>query len=358
VDNLAAVFLRYESGMNTKQSRERLFRFADGIKQLNLTTLISSERKESGSSLTKFGVEEYVSDGFIELNAYPGRGSDMRSIWVRKMRGCGYRSGQVTFEINNNGLEIFPKIPVNTSVGDTDFKIRKRFGISQLDAALGGGIPEGHILLVAGNTGTGKSTLALHFVREGLVNNEPVVWVALEEPIKQVLKTASAYGWDLSTSQEDGSLNFVTTTMFDIVADKLLYQTIDAVTESGAKRIVVDSISSMESASMGKDDVREFMMQLAGYAKTKGITILLNYLTGDTFGANKEQLLGMVSTNALRLSSIVDGIIIMRYVEREQKVEKLLNILKLRGSNHIRDILHYEINKDGISLGERFAPNE
>ena len=97
------------------------------------------------------------------------------------------------------------------------------------------------------------------------------------------------------------------------------------------------------------------MMQLAGFAKTRGITVILNYLSGSTFGATTGQLLGSITTNDMRLSSIVDGIIMLRYVERDQGVEKLINVLKLRGSNHVKDILRFEITGDGFNLGQRFG---
>ncbi|MEW7983307.1 MAG: AAA family ATPase [gamma proteobacterium symbiont of Phacoides pectinatus] len=235
VDNLGAVFLRYEASADARLARERLFRFADGIKQLGLTALVSTERAESAASLSRYGVEEFVSDGLIELDIDPGIGSDVRTMWVRKLRGCGYRSGKVLFEITHDGLEVYPKIPIDTSIGDTDFTIRERFGIPPLDKALGGGVPQGHIMLVAGNTGTGKSTLAMHFVKQGLSDGESVVWVALEEPVRQVLKTARAHGWDLEAGMEAGRLQFVTAPMLDVIADKLLYQVIDAVIRCGAR---------------------------------------------------------------------------------------------------------------------------
>lgn len=355
VDNLGAVFLRYEGDETDKKKRERLFRFADGIKRLGLTTLITTERSESAASLSQYGVEEFVSEGLIELDTHAGQGSEMRTMLVRKLRGCGYRSGRVAFEINQGGLEIYPKIPVDTSVGHTEFAVREEFGIGALDKAMGGGVPQGHVMLVAGNTGTGKSTLAMHFLKEGLEKGQSTVWVALEEPMQQVLKTAKAHGWNLGPHVESGAMVFVTSTLMDTLADKLLYKIIDAVDTNDAKRIVVDSVSSLESASMNKESVREFMLQLAGFAKTQGITVVLNYLSGETFGAGQGQLLGSMATNAMRLSSIVDGIILLRYVERDQGVQKLLNILKLRGSSHIKDILRYEIDHSGFRLGERFG---
>lgn len=357
VDNLGAVFLRYQSDVSPAKNREQLFRFADRIKALGLTTLISTERAESLASLSQYGVGEFVSDGLIELDIQTRPGVENRLMQVRKLRGCGYRTGSVRFEITSRGIAIYPKIPVDTSLGDTDFDDRDGFGLPLLDKAMGGGIPRGHIMLVTGNTGTGKSTLALHFVREGLAREQGVVWVALEEPIGQVLKTAASHHWDLQPAVDNGGLRFVTSSLLNVNPDKLLYQIIDAVEASRARRVIVDSVSSLESASMEKEQVREFMIQLVGYAKTRGITVVMNYLSGETFGAAGGQLLGSMMTNDMRLSSIVDGVLMLRYVERDQGVSKLLNILKLRGSRHVKDILRYEITEAGVQLGERFGVN-
>lgn len=356
VDNLGSIFLRYSTNEDDERFlRDRLFRFSDRIKRLGVTTLISTENIDHTSSLSRHNVEEFVSEGLIELSNHTGEGAEIRKMVVRKLRGCTFRSGNVRFDITARGIEVFPKIPLDTSVGDTDFDVRKTFGVAELDAALHGGIPEGHVVLVAGNTGTGKTTLGLHFLRQGLETGETGVWVALEEPVKVILKTARAHGWDLQPHVDSGTLRLVTAPLIDVAPDRLLYRIIDAVNETGAKRIVVDSVSSMESAAMGKEQVREFMLQLAGFAKTRGITVILNYLSGDAFGAEKGQLLGSLTTNAMRLSSIVDGMILLRYVERDQNVRKLLNILKLRGSQHNRDILNFELTRSGFVVGQRFS---
>jgi circadian clock protein KaiC len=108
------------------------------------------------------------------------------------------------------------------------------------------------------------------------------------------------------------------------------------------------------SATLNQEKVRQFLLQLAAFLKSKGITCLLSYLMPANFGAEKGQLMSALETNAMRLSSVADGIILLQYVEREQKVEKLLNILKMRGCNHSRDIILYEIERGGLKIGERF----
>lgn len=356
LDNLGSVFLRYSRREKDAQDvRERLFTCFDRIKRLGLTALVSTENLKHRSSLSHYDVDEFVSDGLIELSSHSGQGVEVRDMLVRKLRGCSYRGGKVQFEINSDGLEVFPRIPLDTSVGDTEFEARKQFGIPKLDQALCGGIPQGHILLIAGNTGTGKTTLALHFLHEGLSRGESVVWVALEEPVKVVLKKARAHGWDLQDDWDSGSLQFVTSPLIDVVPDKLLYQIIDAVKSSDVRRVIVDSISSLESSSMQRDAVRDFMLQLTGFAKIQGVTMVLNYLSDEAFGAEKGQLLGSLLSNPMRLSSIVDGILLLRYVERDYSVRKLLNILKLRGSGHDKGLFRYDIDQSGFVFGEQFG---
>ena len=355
IDNLGTVFTRYGDAESNKYLRQQLFYFSSAIKKMGITTLISTERTENKSVLSQYGIEAFVSDGLIELDTHAGENNEMRTIIIKKLRGVGYRSGRVIFQINEKGIEIFPKIPINPKVAATEFTDRVSFGIPALDKAMGGGVPKGHIMLIAGNTGTGKTTLGLQFILAGLKNGENCVWTALEESEKQVVKTAEAHNWHLDGYADKGNLSFVNTSLIDIIPDKLLYQIINTVSENNAKRLIVDSISSLESATMSKEKVREFMIQLSGYAKMKGITVVMTYLTGDAFGAAKDQLLGSLTTNAMRLSSIVDGIVLLRYVERDQSVCKLLNILKLRGSHHVKDILRFEINEDGFLLGTRFG---
>ncbi len=105
---------------------------------------------------------------------------------------------------------------------------------------------------------------------------------------------------------------------------------------------------------MDEEKVRQFLIQASGFLKNKGVTCIMNYLSSANFGTEKRQLLSAPDTSLIQLKPIVDGIIILSYVEREQKIIKLLNILKMRGSGHSNNIFQYEVNKDGIKFGERY----
>lgn len=355
IDNLRSAALRFQGAEDYVGYRDLFLKLLHQIKSLELTALISLEAADNNHANDLAHAGFYASEGVIELSIDNQTANAQRSLNIVKLRGCNFRRGAVAYDITANGLLVYPKIPVDTSVGETSFEVRETFGIAPLDNAMGGGIPQGHIFMVTGNTGTGKSTLAMQYVHEGLSQGKNTVWVAIEETVSQVTKTAMAHDWDFAGAASEGRLRFVTTDTLNIQVDKLLYHIVDAVVATDAHRVVVDSISSLESAALNKSDVRDFLLQLAGFVKSRGLTLIVTYLNAEAFGAANGQLLGSLATNEMRLSSIVDGILVMRYVERSQGVTKLLNILKLRGSNHDKDIFQYEIEHSGIVLKGRFA---
>lgn len=351
IDSLDSLFSRFQ---NKDAVRQMLYQITAELKDFGVTTLITSERPGSGQGITRYGVEEFVVDGVIEMELVKGQQQFLRQMFVLKFRGTGFRSGTVEFEITDQGMRVYPKIPCENLIAKTNFHVRNGFGIKGLDDILGGGIPQGHMVLISGNTGTGKTMFGMHFLRQGMREGENAIFVALEEPIEQIKKTALAHGWDFNRDEKEGRISFITTNLIDIANDKLLYQIISAVEGINAKRVLVDSISTLLSATMSEEQVRQFLIQLTKYFKAKGITCIMNYLSPASFGAVRGQLLSSLMTNEMRLSSIIDGIIMLLFVERGQKIKKLLNVLKMRGSQHSKEIFSFEIEKDGIKMGEKY----
>lgn len=351
IDCLDNLFARFQ---NKDAVRQALCQIIAELKDLGVTVLMTAEKTGPEQALSRYGVEEFVADGVIELALIKGQQQFLRRMFVIKLRGTDFRSGTVEYEITDKGLVVYPKIPVENIFAKTDFEVRKGFGIKVLDDILGGGVPQGHMVLVSGNTGTGKTMFGMHFLMQGIGKGENAVFVSLEEPTEQVKKTALTHGWDFKRHEKEGKLSFVTTNLIDISNDKFLYQIISAVEGINAKRVVIDSVSSLLSATMSEEQVRQFLIQLSGYFKANGITCIVNYLALSNFGAARGQLLSHISTNEMRLSSVTDAIIMLLFVERGQKIKKLLNVLKLRGSQHSKEIFSYEIEKDGIKMGEKY----
>lgn len=348
IDSIGNLFLNFSSEAAV---RSLLFKLIFELKKTGVTTLISGEKATAGDS--KIGIEEYVSEGVIDIDYKFTKNHIDRFLTVTKLRGSEIESGRVEFSISNEGMEVYPLIIDTGEYMYTKFETRKKFGLEGLDKILKGGIPQGHAVLIGGNTGTGKTTLALQFLLEGLKNDENCLWIALEEPVEQLEKTAESHDWDIKKYMEQKKLLFLEPPLININQNKLLSSIFDIVEERDVERVVFDSVSSMESHTMNKGKVREFLINLSRYFKSKGVTSILNYLTSENFSATSH-LIGSMTTNEMRISSIVDGIIILRFVERKQKVKKLINVLKLRGSDHKKDIIQYELAQDGFKLLKKF----
>ena len=352
IDSLSMLFSKFS---NKGVIRDVIFSICDELKMLGVTSMITSEKiSNNNNALSRYGVEEYVVDGVVELFLEPGQQQFLRKMFIKKLRGVGYRSGVVEFDITSKGLEIFPKIFVNRNYYKADLNKREKFGINGVDELTGGGIPQGHMLLISGNTGTGKTIFGIHFIVRGIKERRNAVFVALEEPVEQIKKSAKEFGYDFDKYEREGKLIFICPSLIDISKDKLLNDIVNAVNKIGAKRVVIDSVSSLKSATMDNESVRQFLIQATGFFKNKGITCIMIYLSAANFGASKGQLMAALGTNIMRLSSVVDGIILLLYVERGQKVKRIFNILKIRGSCHSTEIFKYTINNKGIQLGDKY----
>lgn len=332
--------------------RYLIFRLGTVLSGKNCNIFLTSESR--GDS-TPFNVEDFISDGIIKMDYIYGEQAVIRKMEVEKMRGVDFRSGTVFFDISSDGITVYPKIPVERRIAKTDYENRKETGVEKLDEMLRGGYPKGHITLVAGNTGTGKTTFGMHFLVEGMENGENCIFVNLEEPLQQVKKSAKAYGWDFDKYEEEGLLNFVTPNLIDTYPDKFLYQVLRTVDENDTDRIVLDSVSSLPSSGLSEDKMRQILLQLNSALKARGVTGLMTHLQSGLFTQKSGKLLGATQASDLRLSSLCDGIILLRYVEKENKIGKAMNILKMRGSKHDKHVRELEISKEGIRIGKVFG---
>jgi circadian clock protein KaiC len=338
----------------TDAVRNFVFRLGYLLSDMEATVMMTGETVDSGHS--RYTAEDFIADGIIHLSTKTGGNRELRYLEVRKMRGLDYRTGPVFFDITDDGLVLYQKIPVYNVTAKTDFSERSRTGIAKLDDLMGGGLPQGHVLLVAGNTGTGKTTLGMHFLQEGIEAGEKVLLISLEESLAQIIKTAKEHDWEFDSAIRTGRLLHATSDLIDIYPDKLLYEIVRIVEASGAKRVVIDSISSMESGTFRTDQIRELLLQMVAFLKSRGVASILTYLTSQMFEAQGENIIGGGSAAAeMRLSSIVDGIILLRYVEQYQEVKKAINILKLRGAQHDKRIFEFRIVRGGMVVGEPFS---
>lgn len=286
-----------------------------------------------------------VADGVFWLTQAVDRNSVVRKVQVVKSRGVAHMPGLHTLKITNSGVQVFPRMPVKNAAPRPRDGVRLSSGIEGLDALMGGGIPVGDSLLLAGPTGSGKTTFAIQFVAAGLAVGETAVIAIFEERPDIYLARAKALGLDLSDAVARNQLRMIYIRPLDLSVDETLQEIREAVRDVGATRVVIDSINGFEMALAPtfREDFRESLYRLIGTLTSLGVTVYSTVEVVDTLGT---QLTGY------RVSFLTDVILSQRYLEIEGEIRKALLIVKMRGSDHSRDFRIYESTATGVVLGD------
>jgi circadian clock protein KaiC len=207
---------------------------------------------------------------------------------------------------------------------------------------MGGGIPTGDSVLIAGPSGSGKSVLATQFIAEGGRQGESGVLVVFEEHPKEYLHRAQGLGFDLLGMARDGRLEALYLRPLDLSPDETLFEIREAVKRVGAKRVVIDSMSGFELALAPtfRADFRESLYRLVGALTGVGITVLTTMEI--TQGRGELRFTPNV------ISFLADDLISLRYIEIDRHLRKVVAVTKMRGSEHSKEFREYEITGEGF----------
>jgi circadian clock protein KaiC len=286
-----------------------------------------------------------VADGLFWLSQAVERNSVVRKLQIMKLRGQASVPGLHTIRIGNAGLQAFSRtLGLVGEVEHAHGNRRLSSGIPELDTLLGGGIPEGDSLLVAGPSGTGKSVLATQFIAAGLRKREPGIIVIFEErPVKYTARAASL-GMDLQKELDAGMLELLYLRPLDLSVDETMQEILDAVKRTGARRLVIDSLVGFEMALAPgfRMDFRESLYRMIAALTGAGVTIVSTVEIEDSFTS--------FQFSHYAISFLTDDIIRLRYVEIDGQLRKVLVVVKMRGSNHSKDIREYIIDERGVVL--------
>ena len=218
-------------------------------------------------------------------------------------------------------------------------------GVAGLDEMLGGGFPAGHVVLVTGLPGTGKTCLALQFLLEGTRHGEKAVFLSLEEDVPQLLETGRQFGWPVDAAVDKGLLKLVrldpkeTRQSLHRIQGELGQE----LTSLGAKRIVLDSVSLLNMLSDDEASRRSTLFALAGACRASGATTVLT--------AEADPLHPEVSRDGLS-EYVADGVLVLGYRTAldGRRVGLALRVLKMRRTAHVRSVQPYAIGAAGLSV--------
>jgi len=290
-----------------------------------------------------------VADGLFWLFQQVDRNSVVRKMQIMKLRGQASVPGLHTFRISEAGLQAFSRTLGLVGQRKTYATIKRlSTGIPGLDEMMGGGVPEGDSLLIAGSSGTGKSLIATQFLAAGIRAGEPGIAAVFEERPNEYTARASEFGLDLQTPLANGTLEVIYLRPLDLSVDEMMQEILDSVKRTGAKRLVIDSLAGFEMALAPafRADFRESLYRMIFALTAIGITILSTLEMPETFTE--------LSFSSYSISFLTDDIIRMRYVEIDGQLRQILMVVKMRRGVHSRDIRQYQIASDGIVIGERF----
>ena len=287
-----------------------------------------------------------VADGILWLYQSIDRNSGVRKLQVAKMRGQAPLPGLHTMRITGDGLEVFPRILRRNNEPDRKRPAKRMStGVDVVDEMLGGGIPAGDSILVTGPAGSGKSALATQFIAAGLTNGEPAVIAVFEEHPKDFLAHAKSRGPNLESMIKKGLLEVIYLRPLDLSVDEALLEIQAAVERTKAQRLVIDSLSGFELALAPtfREDFRESLYRMAGALTGAGVTLFMTTEVAQSFTD--------LRFSADLISFLSDDLIVQRYVEMEGEIRKVMTVVKMRGSNHSKELRLYDVTKDGLVVG-------
>lgn len=283
------------------------------------------------------GVEFTVADNVLLLSQEVHHNSVMRRIRVVKARGQAPQPGRHAFRITSSGLEVYPSLPQLPEVVWQPKGPRASFGVAGLDEMMHGGVPRGQSCMVAGSSGTGKTLLALHFAVAGALAGEPSVVCTFEESRAEHVEKMAAFGWDLEELEHKRLVHMLYLRPVDLSIDEVMHNLRTAVEATGARRLVLNSISGMESAlpQTERSELREGLYRMTANMTAQGLVVLLTTEVPDLMGALR------ITTEGI--SFLADNIVVLRYVEIAAKLRRALTVFKMRTSAHDNRLREYRI---------------
>lgn len=326
--------------------RAELRRLFSWLKEKGVTAIITGEKGDG--TLTRNGLEEYVSDCVIVLDHRVIDQVSTRRLRVVKYRGSTHGTNEYPFLINENGFSVLPISSLGLSHDVSDERISS--GVPRLDTMLGGkGYFRGTSVLISGTAGTGKSSLAGHFVDAAARRGEKSLYFAFEESPQQMIRNMRSIGLNLEPWTKKGLLQFHAARPSLYGLETHLAVMHKQVKDFSPRVVVIDPVSNLISSG-SMSEVRSMLLRLVDFLKAQQITALFTSLTaGDT---------KTLEQTDLGISSVMDSWLLLRDIELGGERNRGLYILKSRGMAHSNQIREFLLTDNGIDLRDVYVGPE
>ena len=334
LDTIESLFSGLTNASILRAELRRLFRW---LKDKGVTAVVTAERGEG--TLTRQGLEEYVSDAVILLDHRVVDQVSTRRLRVVKYRGTHHGTNEYPFLIDQHGLSVLPVTSLGLSHPASVERLSS--GVGELDEMLGGqGYFRGSTVLVSGTAGTGKTSLAAHFAAAACRRGERVLWFLFEESPPQMVRNMRSIGIDLQPWVEKGLLKFLADRPSRSGLESHLAAMYQCVRVFGPSVTIVDAITNLLTIGT-HNDVHAMLMRVIDYLKVNEVTGLFTSLTP---GKHETE-----DTEA-GVSSLMDTWIVMTIDEVNKERHREVRVLKSRGMAHSNRVRPFELTDHGLRL--------
>jgi circadian clock protein KaiC len=334
LDTIETLFSGLSDTAILRAELRRLFRW---LKDKGVTAVITAEKGEG--TLTRHGIEEYVSDCVIVLDHRIHDQLSTRRLRVVKYRGSAHGTNEYPFIIDEQGFSVLPVTSVGLEHAATTDRISS--GVERLDTMLSGrGFFRGSSILASGTAGTGKTSLACSFARATCQNGERCLYFAFEESPAQIMRNVRSVGIDLEPFVAGGLLRFHASrpSLYGLETHlAVMHKQIEAFKPSV---VIIDPVTNMMTAGLARD-ARSVLLRLIDYLKGLQVTVFMNSLTHDG---------NAIEQSEVEISSLIDTWLFVRDIELGGERNRGMYILKSRGMAHSNQIREFVLGRQGIEL--------
>src|SRR5437016_11831964 len=336
------------NGNGAASYRELLQQLIEGLQRENLIAMLSHEALAHQEQAAALEVAEFLADTVIILKREHHHRSIHRSLEIMKSRGQNYEAGMHTLRITaGKGLEVFRRVQIRArgaEVQPTSVTKRSLIGCEPLDALIGGGIFDGSTTMVLGISGAGKTVLGVQLLLEGaLKQGKRGLLVSLDAHPAQILRNAETLDLHLKEQVDAGMIRVLYDSPQELEIDAHFDLIIRTIEEYKMERLLIDGMTSYSSALGDHVLYRDFIHSLVAYSKHHLMTTFFNYENPELFGVTHYM-------PDYAISSIVDNLILLNFVELGTSLRRAITVAKARGSQHQFVTREFTIAQGGISL--------
>ena len=341
LDTLETLFAAFTNQAILRSELRRLFRW---LKDRGVTAVITAERGDG--TLTRQGLEEYVSDCVILLDHRVTDQLSTRRLRIVKYRGTSHGTNEYPFLIDENGFSVLPLSSLGLDHAATTERIST--GIDRLDTMLAGGIYRGTSVLVSGTAGTGKSSISAHMAAASCARGERCLYFSFEESPAQILRNMRSIALDLGPCLASGLLRIVSARPTLYGLEMHLATMYRYIRDFAPALVVVDPISNFISAG-NSADAHAMLLRLVDLLKSRGTTaVFVSLVSG---GGPRE-------ATDQAISSLIDTWILLRDIELGGERNRGLHVLKSRGTAHSNQVREFMLTSHGVELRDVYVGPE